>query len=102
MGKTCPTKKPARTFRTATRPFPAGNTPEAGLGGDTNRATLVERRRTRALPTMTKHDVADAIFERVLELRLIAKMRSLAAAEAKEPRVRRVPKPRRSAKRAKS
>ena len=78
------------------------NTPEAGLGGDTNRATLVERRRTRALPTMTKHDVADAIFERVLELRTIAKMRAVAAAEAKQPRVRRVPRPRRSQKRAKS
>ena len=45
------------------------NTVRAGLGGDTNRVTLVERRRARALPVMSKRDVADAIFERVLELR---------------------------------
>jgi len=45
------------------------NTPAAGLGGDTNRVTLVEARRARPLPVMSKTEVADAIFERVLELR---------------------------------
>jgi phosphopantothenoylcysteine decarboxylase/phosphopantothenate--cysteine ligase len=45
------------------------NTVREGLGGDTNRITLVERRRTRTLPVMTKREVADAIFERALELR---------------------------------
>jgi len=45
------------------------NRPEDGLGGDTNRVTLVEARRRRALPTMPKREVAEAVFDRALELR---------------------------------
>ena len=42
--------------------------PGAGFAGDTNRVTLVTRMDARALPLMSKHDVADAILDRVLEL----------------------------------
>jgi phosphopantothenoylcysteine decarboxylase/phosphopantothenate--cysteine ligase len=45
------------------------NSPREGLGGDTNRVTLVERARRRALPTLPKREVAEAILERALELR---------------------------------
>jgi len=45
------------------------NAPEDGLGGDTNRVTLVERRSQRKLPLLSKREVADAVLERVLELR---------------------------------
>ena len=49
------------------------NSPRDGLGGDTNRVTLVESRRQSALPKMSKRDVADAVFERVLALRAAAR-----------------------------
>ena len=45
------------------------NRPEEGLGGDTNRVTLIERGTQRRLPRLTKREVADAVLERVLELR---------------------------------
>lgn len=45
------------------------NSPKAGLGGDTNQVTLVEARSARRLPLMSKHQVADAIYERLLALR---------------------------------
>jgi len=45
------------------------NSPKAGLGGDTNQVTLVEPRSARRLPVMSKHQVADAVYERVLALR---------------------------------
>jgi phosphopantothenoylcysteine decarboxylase/phosphopantothenate--cysteine ligase len=45
------------------------NTAADGLGGDTNRVTLVERRTQRKLPLLSKREVADALLERVLELR---------------------------------
>jgi phosphopantothenoylcysteine decarboxylase / phosphopantothenate---cysteine ligase len=45
------------------------NSPAEGLGGDTNRVTLVERRAARKLPRLAKREVADHVFERVLELR---------------------------------
>jgi phosphopantothenoylcysteine decarboxylase/phosphopantothenate--cysteine ligase len=45
------------------------NSPQDGLGGDTNRVTLVERRSQRKLPLLSKRDVADRVWERVLELR---------------------------------
>jgi phosphopantothenoylcysteine decarboxylase/phosphopantothenate--cysteine ligase len=44
------------------------NRPDDGLGGDTNRVVLVERARRRALPTMSKREVAEAVLERALEL----------------------------------
>ena len=55
------------------------NTPAAGLGGDTNRVALVEPRGVRRLPVMSKLEVADAIFERVLELRAQRSPRATAA-----------------------
>jgi len=45
------------------------NAPASGLGGDTNVATLVESRGARKLPKMSKRELAEAIFDRVLELR---------------------------------
>jgi phosphopantothenoylcysteine decarboxylase/phosphopantothenate--cysteine ligase len=45
------------------------NSPDQGLGGDTNRVTLVERRRQQALPLLSKREVADAVLERSLALR---------------------------------
>jgi len=48
------------------------NTAADGLGGDTNRVTLVERRTQRRLPLLSKREVADAVLERVLELRRAA------------------------------
>jgi len=45
------------------------NAPEQGLGGDTNVATLVEARAAKKLPRMSKRELAEAIFDRVLELR---------------------------------
>ena len=42
--------------------------PGAGFAGDTNRVTLVTRSDARALPLMSKRDVADAILDRALEL----------------------------------
>jgi phosphopantothenoylcysteine decarboxylase/phosphopantothenate--cysteine ligase len=45
------------------------NHPRDGLGGDTNRVVLVEARRRRALPTLTKREVAEVVWDRILELR---------------------------------
>jgi phosphopantothenoylcysteine decarboxylase / phosphopantothenate---cysteine ligase len=45
------------------------NRPEEGLGGDTNRVTLVEAGRHRALPRLSKREVAEAVLDRALELR---------------------------------
>lgn len=45
------------------------NHPREGLGGDTNRVTLVESTRQRALPRQSKREVAEAVLDRVLELR---------------------------------
>ena len=45
------------------------NSPESGLGGDTNVATLVEPRAAKKLPKMSKRELAEAIFDRVIELR---------------------------------
>jgi phosphopantothenoylcysteine decarboxylase/phosphopantothenate--cysteine ligase len=48
------------------------NTAADGLGGDTNRVTLVEKQTQRKLPRLPKREVADAVLERVLELRRAA------------------------------
>lgn len=45
------------------------NTPAEGIGGDTNQVTLVEAKAQKKLPRMSKREVADAVFDRVLELR---------------------------------
>jgi phosphopantothenoylcysteine decarboxylase/phosphopantothenate--cysteine ligase len=45
------------------------NTPAAGLGGETNEVTLVEARTARRLSERSKREVAEAILDRVIELR---------------------------------
>jgi phosphopantothenoylcysteine decarboxylase/phosphopantothenate--cysteine ligase len=44
------------------------NSPRAGLGGETNKVTLVEEGSTRALSTLPKREVAEAILDRALEV----------------------------------
>jgi len=48
------------------------NTPAEGIGGDTNQVTLVEAKGQRKLPRMSKREVADAVLDRVMELRRAA------------------------------
>lgn len=45
------------------------NSPADGIGGDTNRATLVEAKRAQALPVCPKRELAEAILDRVQQLR---------------------------------
>jgi phosphopantothenoylcysteine decarboxylase / phosphopantothenate---cysteine ligase len=45
------------------------NSPRAGIGGETNRVTLVEPGRVRALPVLPKREVAEHVMERAIELR---------------------------------
>ena len=45
------------------------NTPEQGIGGETNTVTLVEARSAVELPEASKREVAERILDRVLELR---------------------------------
>lgn len=45
------------------------NAPEDGIGGDTNRVTLVTARAAAAVPEATKREVAEAILDRVIEMR---------------------------------
>lgn len=45
------------------------NTPADGLGGETNKVTLVEVASAHALPRSSKREVAEAILDRVGELR---------------------------------
>ncbi len=45
------------------------NTPAEGIGGETNRVTLVEARAATRLPTLSKREVAEHVLDRALELR---------------------------------
>jgi phosphopantothenoylcysteine decarboxylase/phosphopantothenate--cysteine ligase len=45
------------------------NSPESGIGGETNQVTLVEARSVVELPEASKREVAERILDRVLELR---------------------------------
>ena len=45
------------------------NSPESGIGGDTNHVTLVEARSLLELPEASKREVAERILDRVAELR---------------------------------
>lgn len=45
------------------------NSPSDGIGHDTNRVTLVDAKRADAQPLAPKRDVAEAILDRVVELR---------------------------------
>lgn len=62
------------------------NSPADGIGGETNRATLVEARTAKALPRTTKRELAGAVLDRVEQLRAaavaVAARRSKPAAKA--------------------
>jgi hypothetical protein len=45
------------------------NSPERGLGGETNQVTLVEARSALELPETSKREVAERILDRIAELR---------------------------------
>jgi phosphopantothenoylcysteine decarboxylase/phosphopantothenate--cysteine ligase len=45
------------------------NSPAEGIGGETNLVTLIEARSQKRLPRMSKREVAEAILDRVLEMR---------------------------------
>jgi phosphopantothenoylcysteine decarboxylase/phosphopantothenate--cysteine ligase len=49
------------------------NSPRAGIGGETNKVTLIEAGRHRALPVLPKREVAEHILERAQELRAAMK-----------------------------
>ena len=59
------------------------NTPADGLGGETNRVTLVEAVGARALPRASKREVAEAILDRVAAMRAKAAARPPAANAAR-------------------
>ncbi len=65
------------------------NTPKQALGSDTNRVTLVEKRGHKPLPTLSKRDVADAVFERLVELRAMDDRSPRRPDAARRPRYRR-------------
>ena len=56
------------------------NSPHAGIGGETNRVTLVEPGRSRALPVLPKREVAEHVLGRALELRAAKRPAKRAAA----------------------
>ncbi len=64
------------------------NAPDQGIGGETTVVTLVEARTARELPEQSKREVAEAILDRVLELRAARRPAAKAvAASAKAGRV---------------
>lgn len=65
------------------------NSPEAGIGTDTNRVTLVEQRSSIELPERSKREVAEAILDRVIELRGVAPRRTRKA--TRKPARKRAP-----------
>ena len=72
------------------------NSPHAGIGTETNRVTLVEPGRARALPVLPKREVAEYVLERALELRAAKRPATKRAAA----RTRRAPTKRPSVRRA--
>jgi phosphopantothenoylcysteine decarboxylase/phosphopantothenate--cysteine ligase len=63
------------------------NSARDGIGGDTNRVTLVEAKRQRALPTLPKREVAEHVIERALALHAASTSKRKAAVSRK-PRKR--------------
>lgn len=55
------------------------NTVREGIGGETNRVTLVEASRQRALPLLSKREVAEQVLDRALELRAARRPKSARA-----------------------
>jgi len=68
------------------------NSPERGIGGETNVVTLVEARSVVELPEVSKREVAERILDRVLELRGDA---------GRRPNLKLAAKPRGTSKKAK-
>jgi phosphopantothenoylcysteine decarboxylase/phosphopantothenate--cysteine ligase len=64
------------------------NSPAEGLGGDTNRVTLVEAARATALPRAPKREIAEAILDRAIALRGARATRGKARAKARKGRGR--------------
>ena len=52
------------------------NAPATGIGGDTNRVTLVDAKSVAPLPVLAKREVAERILERVIALRGARAVRS--------------------------
>ncbi|MEO7867717.1 MAG: bifunctional phosphopantothenoylcysteine decarboxylase/phosphopantothenate--cysteine ligase CoaBC [Candidatus Eisenbacteria bacterium] len=75
------------------------NAPGDGLGGDTNRVTLVDATRADAMPMAPKREVAEAILDRVADLRAAQPGRSRKRAVAVVPKPKRKPASRAAAKR---
>jgi phosphopantothenoylcysteine decarboxylase / phosphopantothenate---cysteine ligase len=73
------------------------NAPAQGLGGETSVVTLVEARTARKLPEQSKREVAEAILDRVLELRAA---RQQAAAKPKPKPAKRPTRPAARSKRS--
>ncbi len=74
------------------------NAPADAIGAETNRVTFVEANATRALPLASKRDVAEALLDRVAELRAAARPAAPASRGAKRATPKRGATPRRDAK----
>ncbi len=72
------------------------NSPAKGIGGETSVVTLVEARTERRLPEQSKREVAEAILDRVLELRVARRKAAKPARAAVKP-ARAAAKPARAA-----
>ena len=80
------------------------NSPADGIGGETNRATLVEAKSARPLPKTSKRELAEAVLDRVEELRAAtatAKKKAKPARGAKAPAPAKAPSRKRAPKKAK-
>lgn len=65
------------------------NSPADGIGGETNRATLVEARSAKALPRTSKRELAEAVLDRVEELRAASAAAGKKAAAKPKPAAKR-------------
>ena len=61
------------------------NSPAEGLGGDTNRVTLIEERVEQRLPVLPKREVAERLLDRVMVL--LAKPAGASAAARAKPQI---------------
>ena len=71
------------------------NAPADGIGGETNRVTFVDAKRADAQPLQAKREVAEAILDRVNELRGIAPRKPVAAPRKAARESARKPAPKR-------
>ncbi len=77
------------------------NSPADGLGGDTNRATLVDARGATALPKSSKRELAEALLDRVEALRAAGPASAKKARSAAKPSPTAAAAPRRAVRKAK-